>query len=59
VLDTTNLIIDPATGKVLAYDILDVKGEIVITEVRDLVSYGVKTSEFVALVGDIVRPSAP
>jgi len=27
--------------------------------VRDLVSYGVKTSEFVALVGDIVRPSAP
>lgn len=59
VLDTTNLIIDPATGKVLAYDVLDVKGEIVITEVRDLVSYGVKTSEFVALVGDIVRPSAP
>jgi len=59
VLDTTNLIVDPATGKVLAYDVLDVKGEIVITEVRDLVSYGVKTSEFVALVGDIVRPSAP
>jgi len=59
VLDTTNLIVDPATGKVLAYDVLDVKGEIVITEVRDLVSYGVQTSEFVALVGDIVRPSAP
>jgi len=59
VLDTTNLIVDPATGKVLAYDVLDVKGEIVITEVRDLVSYGVRTSEFVALVGDIVRPSAP
>jgi len=59
VLDTTNLIVDPATGKVLAYDVLNVKGEIVITEVRDLVSYGVKTSDFDALVGDIVRPSAP
>lgn len=59
VLDTINIIVDPATGKVLDYDVLNIKGEIVITEVRDLVSYGVKTSDFDALVGDIVRPSAP
>lgn len=56
-LNTRNLIIDPATGVILAYDILDVKGEIVVVEVRDRIAYGVKTTDFVPLVGDVVRLS--
>jgi len=59
VLDTRNLITDPATGKILAYDILGVKGEIVVVEVRDQIAYSVKTSDFVPLVGDLVRLSTP
>lgn len=58
-LDTRDLIIDPTTGVILAYDILDVKGEIVIVEVRDRIAYGVKTTDFVPLVGDVVRLASP
>jgi len=58
-LDTRDLIIDPTTGVILAYDILAVKGEIVIVEVRDRIAYGVKTTDFVPLVGDVVRLSPP
>lgn len=57
VLNTENLITDPATGKILSYDVRGIKGEIVIVEVRDRVAYGVKTSDFIPLIGDIVRPS--
>ncbi len=57
VLDTENVITDPTTGKILSYDVRGVKGEIVIVEVRDRVAYGVKTSNFAPIVGDIVRPS--
>jgi hypothetical protein len=59
ILDITNLIVDPNTGEILAYDLLEVKGEIVITEVRDQVSYGVRTTDFIPLIGDIARPEAP
>ena len=55
VLHTENLVLDPTTGAVLAYDILGVKGELVLVEVRERVSYGVKTTEFDLLIGDIVR----
>ncbi len=58
VLDTVNLITDPTTGRVLSYDVRGVKGEIVIVEVRDQVAYGIKTSKFNLLVGDVVRPSS-
>ena len=58
VLSTTNLIIDPNTGEILAYDALGTKGDIVITEVRDQVSYGVRTTDFDPLIGDIVRSEA-
>ncbi len=58
VLDTENLITDPTTGKVLSYDVRGVKGKIVIVEVRDQVAYGIKTSQFDLLVGDVVRPSS-
>lgn len=58
VLATENLITDPTTGKVLSYDVRGVKGEIVIVSVRDQVAYGVKTSQFNLLVGDVVRPSS-
>ncbi len=55
VLSTTNLITDPNTNEILTYDVLDTKGEIVITEVRDQGSYGVQTTDFDPLIGDIVR----
>ncbi len=58
-LETRDLIIDSATGVILAYDILGVKGEIVIVEVRDRIAYGVKTTGFVPLVGDVVRLAPP
>ena len=58
-LDTRDLVIDPTTGVILAYDIVDVKGEIVIVEVRDRIAYGVKTTDFVPHVGDVVRLSPP
>ena len=57
VLDTRNLVSDPASGVILTYDLFDVKGEIVIVEVRDRISYGLKMSDFVPLVGDVVRLS--
>jgi hypothetical protein len=59
VLETANLVVDPTTGEILAYDVLGTKGEIVLVEVRDRASYGVKTSDFELLVGDIVRPVSP
>jgi len=58
-LDTRDLIIDPTTGVILAYDFLNVKGEIVIVEVRDRIAYGVTTTDFVPLVGDVVRLAPP
>ena len=58
-LETRDLIIDSATGVILAYDFLDVKGEIVIVEVRDRIAYGVTTTDFVPLVGDVVRLAPP
>jgi len=59
VLHVANVVVDPRTQEILAYDVLGVKGEIVVTEVRDLVSYAVPTSGFVAEIGDIVRRLVP
>jgi hypothetical protein len=55
VLSVANVVIDPQTHEILDYEILGVKGEIVITEVRDRVSYGARTSDFDPTIGDIVR----
>lgn len=59
VLDVVNVIVDPQSLEILDYDIRGVRGEIVITEVRDRVSFGVLTSNFEPIIGDIVRWSAP
>lgn len=59
VLDTINLIVDPTTGEILSYDVIGVKGELVITDVRDLASYAVRTSSFEPAIGDIVRLESP
>ena len=59
VLHTGSLVLDPNTGAVLAYDTLGIKGEMVLVEVRDRVAYGVKTTEFDLLIGDIVRLIRP
>lgn len=55
VLEVSNLITDPATGDVLAFDELDVKGEIIIDEVRDLASHARFMSPFAVEIGDVVR----
>jgi len=59
VLAVENVIVDPQTHEILAYDVLTVKGEIVVTEVRDRVSYTVPTSKFAPGIGDIVRRVPP
>ncbi|MCK5586224.1 hypothetical protein KAJ02_09135 [Candidatus Bipolaricaulota bacterium] len=59
VLEVVNVIVDPQSLEILDYDILGERGEIVITEVRDRVSFGVLTSDFEPVIGDIVRWLAP
>ncbi|MBU1048753.1 hypothetical protein KKG90_01895 [Candidatus Bipolaricaulota bacterium] len=59
VLGVANVIVDPQTLEILDYETLSVKGQIVITEVRDRVSYGMRTSDFQPAIGDIVRWLAP
>ncbi|MFC2105112.1 CsgG/HfaB family protein [Candidatus Bipolaricaulota bacterium] len=59
VLDVLNVIIDPQTLDILDYDTLGVNGTIVITEVRERVSFAVLTSDFEPVVGNIVRWLAP
>jgi len=53
------VVVDPQSLEILDYDILGVKGELVVTEVRDRVSFGVLTSDFEPVIGDIVRWLAP
>jgi hypothetical protein len=55
VLEVENLVVDPQTSHILAYDVVSVKGEIVVSEARDQVSYAVPTSGFVPNIGDVVR----
>jgi hypothetical protein len=59
VFDVASVIVDPQSHDILGYDILGIKGEILITEVRERVSYGVLTSEFEPAIGDIVRWLVP
>lgn len=55
VLEVTNLVVDPQTSEILAYDVVSVKGEIRITEAREQVSYAVLTGSFAPVIGDVVR----
>lgn len=63
IIAAENLVTDPTTGRILSYDALNVKGDLVITEVRDQAAYGVQMAEFTPVVGDIARleqrPSTP
>jgi len=59
VIEAVNVIVDPQSHEILAFDVVGVRGEIVVIEVRDRVSYGMPTSEFVFEVGDVVRWRAP
>jgi curli biogenesis system outer membrane secretion channel CsgG len=59
VLGVENLVVDSESHEILGYDIVAVKGEIVVVEVRDRVSYAVKTEEFESSVGDVVRYVLP
>ncbi len=55
VLAVENLVLDPQTNGIRSYDIVSSKGEIVVTEVREQVSYALTTSSFVPVIGDVVR----
>lgn len=55
VLEAENLVFSPQTNEILAYDAVSVRGELVITEAREQVSYAVPTTDFVPIIGDIVR----
>jgi len=55
VLEVENLIVDPQTSKILAYDVLSVKGEITVTEAREQVSYATLVGGFDPIIGDVVR----
>jgi len=55
VLEAENLTLDPLTSEVLDYDIVSVRGEIRVIEVRDRVSYAATTSGFAPSIGDVVR----
>ena len=55
VLQVENLVFDPKTNEILSYDAVLAKGEIVISEAREQVSYAVLTGNFVPAIGDIVR----
>ena len=55
VLAVDHLAFDPDTLAIVAYDVLETKGEIEIVEVRDRASTGVRLGEFDPLVGDLVR----
>jgi hypothetical protein len=55
VVEVSNLIADPTTGAVLAFDEVAVKGEIIIYDVRDLASYAQLMSQFDIEIGDVVR----
>jgi hypothetical protein len=59
VLEVANLVVDPQTQKILSYDTLSVRGDLVIIEVRDRVSFGLPLSEFEPEVGDVVRDARP
>jgi hypothetical protein len=55
VLEVENLVFDPETNEILAYDVVLVKGEIVISAAREQVSYAALIGNFVPVIGDIVR----
>jgi len=54
-----NLVIDPETLSLIGYEAVGVKGEILIVEVHEDVSYAVSIGEFAPEVGDVVRPLEP
>jgi len=59
VLNAVDVIIDPQSLEILDYHVVGVKGEAIITEVRDLVSFAVLTSDLEPVIGDIVRWPLP
>jgi len=59
VLEVDHLILDPQTQKILSYELLSIKGEIVTVEVRDRVAYAMRTSDFEPSIGDVIRPAGP
>ncbi len=59
VVEVSNLVVDPQTLEILDYDTLSIRGNVQIAEVRDLVSFGIRQSEFEPAVGDVVRKTPP
>ena len=59
VLEVADLIVDPQSLEILSYETLSIRGTLVISEVRERVSFGVQQSGFEPAVGDVVREIAP
>lgn len=59
VLDTINVVQDTASGAILSYDTVGVRGEIVVSEARERASIAVRTTDFPIAVGDIARRISP
>ena len=55
VLEADSLVLDPQTNEILAYNVISVKGQIIVSEAREQVSYAVTTSSFLPVIGDVVR----
>ena len=59
VIEASNVVVDPQSLDILSYDEIAYKGEVVVTEIRDRVSYCVPTVDFSPAIGDIVRALLP
>jgi len=59
VLDTANVVQDTASGAILSYDVVGVRGEVVVSEARERASIALRTTDFPIAVGDIVRRVSP
>jgi len=59
VVEVANLVVDPQSLEILSYDTLSVRGTLVISEVRERVSFGIQQSSFEPAVGDVVREMVP
>jgi len=59
VCEIQNLVVDPLSLEILDYEVVRVKGQAVVIEVRDRVSYVIQLTEFEPAIGDIVCSVAP
>jgi hypothetical protein len=55
VLEVENVVMDPSGERLLSYDILSARGELIVVEVSDLGATAMRVSSFDIEIGDVVR----